>query len=236
MGQGNIVRYIHLKEIPDQYSMGIFIFPPHAKIPLHDHPGMCVLSRILYGDIVRLSLDLPRDSEDNFTKVDYDDQRSHWSTWSSDFPPFVTSNDQKISASQKHHRSMAGIPGAKRAFQNKMDVLRAPEVTCLYPFEGNLHEFVAGPQGAAVLDVLLPPYVADSERDCNFYDIVHDEPNQGNGTAPNLYDQHHLSLSSESNRNFDCESGSRGIGCWIVPTGQPENFHCISGRYRGLGT
>jgi hypothetical protein len=26
------------------------------------------------------------------------------------------------------------------------------------------------------------------------------------------------------------------VPCWIVPTGQPEDFHCISGRYRNLGT
>ena len=52
-----------MNEIPDQYSIGIFVFPPYARIPLHDHPGMCVLSRILYGDVRVVSLDLLRDSE-----------------------------------------------------------------------------------------------------------------------------------------------------------------------------
>jgi cysteamine dioxygenase len=31
------------------FTIGLFIFPPKAKMPLHDHPNMTVLSRILYG-------------------------------------------------------------------------------------------------------------------------------------------------------------------------------------------
>ena len=52
-----------------------------------------------------------------------------------------------------------------------MDHLQAPDVTALYPFEGQLHEFQAGPNGAAVLDVLLPPYDESHDRDCTFYHI-----------------------------------------------------------------
>lgn len=158
------VRYLHLSEVPNQYSMGIFVFPPHARIPLHDHPGMCVISRVLYGSLERLSLDLVRDSE------------HHWYDRAAQLPP-----------------------GSKRAFKQRVDHLLAPQCVVLYPFEGNLHEFVAGPSGAAVLDVLLPPY--DSHRDCSFYEIQ------------NIVQD-----------------------CWIVPTGQPEDFHCISGRYQSIGS
>jgi hypothetical protein len=34
-----------------------------------------------------------------------------------------------------------------------VNILSAPRVTCLFPKEGNCHAFVAGPRGAAVLDV-----------------------------------------------------------------------------------
>ena len=47
----NTVRYLHCKEIHDHFSMGIFVFPPGASIPLHDHPSMVVISRVLYGEL-----------------------------------------------------------------------------------------------------------------------------------------------------------------------------------------
>lgn len=160
------VRYIHLSEVDGQYSMGIFVFPPYARIPLHDHPGMCVLSRVLYGDLQRLSLDLAREQDGAASK---------------------------------------GLPeGSKLALKRHVDHLEAPGCTMLFPYEGNLHEFVAGPNGAAVLDVLLPPYDQEHNRDCTFYEIREDD-------------------------------ATNDASCWIVPTGQPENFHCISGRYRDVG-
>jgi cysteamine dioxygenase len=158
--------------------MGIFVFPPHSKIPLHDHPGMCVLSRVLYGSLHRLSLDLPRNQP----------QTSWW---------------------KGPRRSASHSSNTRRiAYQNRIDHLQAPGVTVLYPFEGNLHEFVAGAHGAAVLDVLLPPYDAGHNRDCTFYHIQDCEDNEGNVSPKPV---------------------------WIVPTGQPEDFHCLSGVYRELG-
>ena len=50
---------------------------------------------------------------------------------------------------------------------NELRVLTSPEITVLYPRKGNVHQFTAGEDGAAVLDVLVPPY--DDDRDCTFY-------------------------------------------------------------------
>jgi len=194
----NVVRYIHLNKVPDQYSMGIFVFPPHAKIPLHDHPGMCVISKIIYGDIQRLSLDLPRHN-----------------------PPSLNSSSTK-SWIPWGHQSFNNPPadGTERlAYKNHVDHLQAPDCTVLYPFEGNLHEFVAGPNGAALLDVLLPPYDMDQNRDCTFYYIR------------DLSDEEQQRIADAGGDHPEKE----GTPCWIVPTGQPEDFHCISGTYRDLG-
>lgn len=189
------VRYIHITEVPGQFTMGIFVFPPYGRIPLHDHPEMCVMSRVLYGDLDRLSLDLVHEEKVNATA----------GAGSSSTP---TSILKSAWSACRFGAATLPPPGAKRAFRNRVDHLVAPACTALYPYEGNLHEFVAGPHGAAVLDVLLPPYDAKGGRDCTFYHI-RDDNNMGliDGRQP----------------------------CWIVPTGQPEDFHCITGWYGGLG-
>ena len=46
--------------LPRRYSAGIFVFPPNASMPLHDHSNMIVLSRVLYnfdGDFDRMDVD-----------------------------------------------------------------------------------------------------------------------------------------------------------------------------------
>lgn len=201
------VRYLHISEVPDQYSIGIFVFAPYARIPLHDHPDMCVLSRVLYGDLQRLSLDLVKGDEEM------------------SMVPMETATTATSCAMENNKRTgwLGGwfhrmdsfrrkLPkGSKQAMKNShIDHLQAPAVTVLYPYEGNLHEFVAGPNGAAVLDVLLPPYDNMQNRDCTFYEIhevTSTWPNPPEGKEP----------------------------CFIVPTGQPESFHCLSGQYRDIG-
>jgi len=188
------VRYLHVGEIPHEYSIGIFVFPPYSRIPLHDHPDMCVLSRILYGDLQRLSLDLAKEEEIMST----DEGDHNVSSWIG-------------SLFHKGEWMFRNLPkGSKRGFKNHIDHLQAPDVTALFPYEGNLHEFVAGPEGAAVLDVLLPPYDNDRNRDCTFYEI----------------------------QEVTSSYWPKSIGkepCFLVPTGQPEDFHCISGSYCGFG-
>jgi len=213
------VRYLHVAEIPDKYSIGVFVFPPHAKIPLHDHPGMCVLSRILYGNLKRTSLDLqrpqqeqqggssglppqPQDSSSSPT------QTAEPKSW---FQSFFRKQSSFL-------RSKFNLPqGSRRAQLQESDVLESPHCTILFPFEGNLHEFVAGPSGAAVLDVLLPPYNLNEDRDCTFY-TIHQDSDPG---KEDVGEGH--------------SSGKSSSTCWVIPTNQPESFHCLSGHYGDLG-
>jgi hypothetical protein len=196
------VRYIHITENPGQFTMGIFVFPPHGRIPLHDHPEMCVMSRVLYGNLDRLSLDLVPEKTIEHDESPSPPRKSSWS-----FPFGSSSKTPKSTTTSSSDR--AGLPpGSRRVLRNRVDHLVAPDCTSLFPYEGNLHEFVTGPNGAAVLDVLLPPYDGEKERDCTFYLIREDK-----------------SLAPINGRQPS----------WIIPTGQPEDFHCISGWYRGLG-
>jgi len=47
----------------DEYAIAAFVLAPHAKIPLHDHPGMTVLSSVISGSMRVTSFDVGADGK-----------------------------------------------------------------------------------------------------------------------------------------------------------------------------
>lgn len=145
------VHYWKLWE-SDSIDLGIFFMPPNSKIPLHNHPGMSVVTRVLYGAATVTSYDIMSESEvqrlEAGSEIVYQD-----ATFSAD-----AVNPEKGSVSW-----------ARVSRQGKF----GPETTTwLDPRRFNLHNIQASSDiGCAMLDIMVPPY-DNANRDCHHFRIL----------------------------------------------------------------
>jgi len=196
-------------------------------IPLHDHPGMSVLSRVLYGDLRVRSYDIIPDGKPPangaFEEVHMKsakcksfksakEKKAASRSWLSNLIPTMSGvrSSSSLSTIDSDEGKLIPPEGTKMGRRKSTNYIHAPCVTSLYPFQGNMHEFTAGENGAAVLDVLLPPYDFDHDRDCTFY--------------------HEEAIAANCNHTQD----SQDI-VWLIPVPQPSDFQCTSGQYLQFG-
>ncbi|NP_001008634.1 2-aminoethanethiol (cysteamine) dioxygenase a [Danio rerio] len=136
------VTYMHICET-DVFSMGVFLLKSGASIPLHDHPGMHGMLKVLYGKVsIRCY--------DKLDKAESDTER-HFD------PPLLAFQGDDV------RRAALRSSG-------QFSELSGPCV--LSPFKDNLHEIDAVDGAAAFLDILAPPYDPDDGRDCHYYRVL----------------------------------------------------------------
>ncbi|XWS40839.1 hypothetical protein CRYUN_Cryun17cG0030500 [Craigia yunnanensis] len=132
------ITYLHIHEC-EKFSMGIFCLPPSGVLPLHNHPGMTVFSKLLFGTMHIKSYDWVVDVPSNASAaVDPSQTVEH---------PEVRLAKVKVDS----------------------DFTSPCNASILYPADGgNMHCFTAV-TACAVLDVLGPPYSDPEGRHCTYY-------------------------------------------------------------------
>lgn len=133
------VTYIEVAE-NQTFSMGIFLLRNGARIPLHDHPGMHGVLKVIQGTVQITSfspLQLPPGYK---------------------LPPDINNRVKGV------NRDLL-FPVEKHSQASLTD---RDDPCVLSPKEGNFHEIVAVGGSAAFLDILAPPYDM-KERDCHYY-------------------------------------------------------------------
>ncbi|XP_061084497.1 2-aminoethanethiol (cysteamine) dioxygenase b [Conger conger] len=137
------VTYMHICET-DAFSMGVFLLKNGTSIPLHDHPGMNGMLKILYGK-VRISC---------FDKLD---QQSEAASETQFTPPLLPYQKDAL------RRSMLRSVG---------EYTEESSPCILTPNTDNLHQIDAVDGPTAFLDILAPPYDPDDGRDCHYYKVL----------------------------------------------------------------
>ncbi|XP_017549864.1 2-aminoethanethiol (cysteamine) dioxygenase b [Pygocentrus nattereri] len=140
---GPPVTYMHICET-DDFSMGVFLLKHGTSIPLHDHPGMYGLLKVLYGK-VRISC---------FDRLDMSSESASGGQFNPPLLPF-----QKSSVRPSVRRSVGEYTEDN-----------APCV--LSPHKDNIHQIEAVDGPTAFLDILAPPYDPDDGRDCHYYKVL----------------------------------------------------------------
>lgn len=142
------VTYMHICETP-AFSMGVFALRSGVSIPLHDHPGMNGMLKVLYGKIrIRCfdKLDGPPEPE-------------------SDPEPEVPGSVLAGAGSETAQKFLAALRSSGEFTQQSAPCVLSPRMD-------NLHQIDALDGPAAFLDILAPPYDPDDGRDCHYYRVL----------------------------------------------------------------
>ncbi|KAG8230779.1 hypothetical protein J437_LFUL011342 [Ladona fulva] len=147
------VTYIEIFENED-ITIGIFVLKPNARIPLHDHPRMNGILKVILGSVrVQSYTILPDDLQDRIPDC---------------IKKGVGESGEKIFSRSLKKQTIVIAEKLQEA------VISSNSGACvLSPSEKNLHDIRSVDGPAAFLDVLAPPYNSDNPndeaRECHYY-------------------------------------------------------------------
>jgi len=124
-------------------SLVHFVLPKGTFVPLHDHPDMAVLTKLISGRIRIRSLDIFN------SKMVYEKIKQEAPI------PFELPYKEEIAT-------------PVRACVCEDRVVEEGETFCLTPKKGNLH-YILALEDCAFLDMVLPNYDVGEKRDCSYF-------------------------------------------------------------------
>lgn len=144
------VIYISVYE-DSHVTVGIFIVKPGEKLPLHDHPQMYGILKVIAGTLKIQS----------YTVVSNNTDIDSPSAGGRRLFPYTRTKNQTLSAMKLPEVIVSENNGA----------------CVLTPTERNLHEIYSVGAAAAFLDILSPPYDSSEfgERSCHYFKELNNE-------------------------------------------------------------
>ncbi|KAG8092846.1 hypothetical protein GUJ93_ZPchr0012g19177 [Zizania palustris] len=173
----------------ENFTMVIFFLPRNAIIPLHDHPGMTVFSKLLIGALHIRSYDWVDPEPASCGGGSSGDQCKLFRDPDISFSQAVLSSPSCIllcaNTADLGRLVIVAVRLAKRVVNG---FYTAPcDTSVLYPTTGgNLHRFRAVAP-CAILDIIGPPYSTKDGRDCTYYAAIpYSRQSTRNGAAADL--------------------------------------------------
>lgn len=136
----------------EKYTICVFTLPAGAKLPLHDHPNMVVLSKVLWGQMQVEAFDRALDNRAESPGGD-----GGLFSWL---------------GKQSKAATLEPFPIVKKRGAEVWTSEDGVQLTG--PDDCNIHEFTAVTP-CCVIDVLAPPYDWKRGRRCTYYEIQHHE-------------------------------------------------------------
>ncbi|XP_067908540.1 2-aminoethanethiol dioxygenase-like isoform X2 [Heterodontus francisci] len=145
---GPPVTYMHICET-EYFSMGVFLLQSGSCIPLHDHPGMHGLLKVLYGNVAIKCFD--KDELEAGGRLEAGAVGVQFN------PPLLQCQWAAL----------------RRSLWRSSEVLDEESGPCLLtPLHSNMHQIDALDGPAAFLDILAPPYDPEAGRDCHYFKVL----------------------------------------------------------------
>lgn len=196
------------------FELDVFVLPPRAQIPLHNHPGMMVISKVLFGGVEISAFDhLPVENHGNkISETNSDIYHDHDHDGKSD--------QREIDGINQHdqERKEIAICQMNQTFDETDDAFM------LLPHHRNIHRLIASERGCAFFDILTPPYDGE-ERDCTYFSASPFFPETSFSSSSSL------TLSPFLSDNFSPVVGEL---YHLSPVPFDDlNFFCLNEPYRG---
>lgn len=176
-GQSEFVSHMTtLYQDPEaRFVLQVFFLPKGCVMPLHDHPRMSVISKVIHGSIDVSSYSLLAPSS-----------------------PSGSPNSQKIEKTKRRSRGLQVSPYDRSTLSSQDP---SSSLSILLPDTGNFHAMRAL-ENTLFFDVLSPPYDPPA-NDCTYYRIDRYDSDSGNliGTEDERDSVHSLFAKEEETKD-----------------------------------